>query len=49
MSKCSGLCNKENFIFKGGFILSKVVEINARRTVDIDLYIKMVNFLMRKS
>lgn len=35
---------KENFIFKGGFILSNVVGINARSTTDIDLLYKDSKF-----
>ncbi len=38
---------KENFIFKGGFILSNVVGINARSTTDIDLLYKDGNFSVR--
>lgn len=31
---------KENFIFKGGFLLSNVVGINSRSTIDIDFLIR---------
>lgn len=35
---------KDNFIFKGGFLLSNIVGIDSRATVDMDFLLKTKNF-----
>ena len=38
----------ENFIFKGGYVLSNIVGIDSRSTVDIDLLVKDMNLTESK-